>query len=273
MSKRVFFGQNDIRYFYYRYKDSKYYSISLFALTIFVCVILLFGIIIPQIEKYFSIRKEVIAMREKVSLINQNISFMNTLDKTRLAKQLETVSLALPVEKNFSGILNAISESSVRAGVTLSDFNFSIGEISSKSATNVSNMTSGTLPNSSSSSNLPQAAAAASPNSVLDTTTVDFTVIVSGSIDRVNLFIKEISEKLPISEISSIDNKDNSTTLSLKFHYKPYPDIKYTEDVLIKPLTQDKVLLIDRLSSWRTSAGNEEFTVPNGTNSAAPLFE
>ena len=273
MSKRVFFGQNDIRYLYFRYKDSKYYSISLFVLTIYVCTILLFGIIIPQIGKYLSIRKEVIAMREKISLINQNISFMNTLDKTRLAKQLETVSLALPVEKNFAGILNAVSESSVRAGVTLSDFNFSIGEISSKSAINVSNNASGSLPNPSSTSNLPQAPIAVPQNSLTDTTTVDFTVIVSGSIDRVNLFIKEISEKLPISEISSIDNKENSTTLSLKFHYKPYPDIQYTQDVPIKPLTQDKVQMIDMLSSWRTSIGNEEFIVPIGTNSAAPLFE
>jgi hypothetical protein len=271
MKKRVFFGQNDIRYFYYRYKDSRYYAISIFALTITVCIMLLFGVIIPQIEKYLSIRTEVIAMREKISLINQNISFMNTLDKGLLAKQLETVSLALPIEKDFAGILKALSDSSVRAGVTLADFNFSVGEVSSKSATKTNNNLSGSLPSAVPSPNL-QGDSPTLNNSLSDTTTIDFTVIVNGSVDRVNLFIKEIGEKLPISEVVSINNDNNTTTLNLKFHYKKYPDINYKEDDPIKPLSKEKAELIEELSSWRISS-SEEIFMPIGTNSAAPLFE
>lgn len=271
MKKRVFFGQNDIRYFYYRYKDSKYYAISIFALTITVCIMLLFGIIIPQIEKYLSIRTEVIAMREKISLINQNISIMSAMDKALLAKQLETVSLALPVEKDFAGILKALSDSSVRAGVTLADFNFSVGEVSSKSAAKANSEPPGSNPSAAQPSAL-QDNSPTAINALSETTVIDLTVIVSGSIDRVNLFIKEIGEKLPISEVVSINNDKNTTTLNLKFHYKQYPDINYKEDDPIKPLSEDKIQLIEKLSSWRASP-SEEIFIPVGTDSAVPLFE
>src|SRR3989344_9386493 len=120
MSKRVFFGQSDLRFYYFRYRDSKYYSLSIFLLTIIVCIILLINVIVHQFNNYLSIRQEVIAKKTAIKLINENINFMNNLDKSKLNSQLGTVTRALPVEKDFEGILNALSDSSIRSGVTLS---------------------------------------------------------------------------------------------------------------------------------------------------------
>src|SRR5688572_15699003 len=99
MNKKVFFGQNDLRFLYYRYKDSVYYSLSIFIVTIFVCIMLLVNIIFPQAGKYFSIRNEVISQREKISIINENINFIASIDKAELDSQLRIASRALPPDQ------------------------------------------------------------------------------------------------------------------------------------------------------------------------------
>jgi len=238
MSKRVFFGQNDLRFLYFRYKDSNYYSISVIVLIIVVCVILVFMVIIPQAENYFSIRREVVALRSKISVLNENINFMNNIDKSVLNSQLNVTTQALPAEKDFAGINNALTASAIRSGVTIDDFVFNIGkESSAKSQSSVS-----------------------------------LVIKVNGTIDRVKRFLKEISEKLPISEVSSIESSSNSTNVTLAFHYQSFPKIVFKEDEPITPLTDPKKALIQQLSSWQTGSNLPGF-VPSGSSSAVPLFE
>lgn len=249
MNKRVFFGQNDIRFFYFRYKDSKYYSLSIFFLIIIVCVILFINFLTPQFNKYLSIRQEVIDKRERIRIINENINFMNNLDKSKLNTQLKTATRALPAEKDFYGILNALSDSSIRSGATLSDFSFNVGEIASKSADTTDKKTP-------------------SDN------TIAVTVSVKGNIERIRLFLKLINENLPLSEVISVGNErsNNLTTINLKFYYKQYPEITFKADSSINPLAEEKIRLIEKLALWQRSSA-KDIVIPVGTSSAAPLFE
>ncbi len=261
MSKRIFFGQNDVRYFYSRYKDSKYYSFSIFSLVIFVCSILLMGVVIPQLNKYFSIRQEVSVKQEQLRIMNENINFINKIDRSSLNRQLEIATIALPAEKDFDGILNAISDSSIRAGVTFSDFNFSVGDISSKSANEADNSQAVSDP-----------AAGAAGDWDTNSPSIKLIVSIRGDINRVKLFLKEISEKLPLSEIQSIDSDDTNTEVEIKFYYKSYPEIKFQESTPLAPIALEKTQLIERLALWKSYI-KENTIPPIGTNSATPLFD
>lgn len=261
MSRKVFFGQNDIRYFYNRYKDSKYYSASVFFLVIAACSILLVIVIIPQFNNYLSIRQEVAAKQDQIRIMNENIAFINRMDKSTITSQLKSATQALPAEKDFAGILNAIADASIRSGVSVSDFSFSVGDISSRSAINTSN---------------PVPVGNSSPGSVASlgniAPSVNLMLTIDGNIDSVKLFIKEISEKLPLSDVTTIDNKDNKTTVSIEFYYKPYPEIAFKEDSPMQPISPEKVKLIERIALWKNSI-SEEIVSPIATNSSIPLFD
>lgn len=249
MKKRVFFGQNDLRFYYLRFKDSGYYSLSIIILTIFICIILLLSVVVPQVEKYFSIRNEVIAQREKIRIINENINFMNSLDKVALDSQLQTASRALPPEKDFVSILNAISDSAILSGVTIADYNFEVGEIASESAV---------VPGQ-----------VSQPES-----TIGINIQIDGGINGVKNFLKEMNEKLPLSEVESVDHSSTSTSVSIKFHYKTLPDISFAEDKPLGVISAEKKILLEKLALWQSKSLNQEFLAPLGSESgSSPLFE
>jgi len=241
MSRQVFFGKNDLRFYFYRYKDSKYFSISLTIISIFVCLLLIFKVIIPQAQSYFSIAREVEAQKQRLAALNRNIEFMNNLDKSQLELQFQTSVQALPIEKDFVAVLNLLSETAVRSGVTLNDFTFNVDKV----------------------------------NSTGPKTSLDLVIKVNGNIDRVKIFMKEVHEKLPIAEIVDINNNLNATFISLKFYYKTYPKLDFNEDELISPISDSDLALIDKLTSWKLTNINfpDEALNPISSTSAVPLFD
>ena len=244
MNKKVFFGHNDLRFFYYRYKDSNYYSISIFTVTIVVCLILVLKIIIPQVETYFSIRREVVALRSKIKTINENINFMNNLDKSVLNSQLQTATRALPNDKDFAGIINAIADSAVRSGVSISDFGFRLNEPASNSSD--------------------------AKKDFQGLSSIDVSVGIKGSTDGGKKFLSEISEKIPLVEIRGVKGNSSILTIGMHFYYKPIPKIAFKEDEPITSVADSEQALIRKLSSWQTAP--QEISVPAGSSSAVPLF-
>lgn len=61
-------GKKGFRYWYYRFRDSQYYALSIAGITILVCTLLVFNVIIPEIANWFSIRQEVIATQAKIDI-------------------------------------------------------------------------------------------------------------------------------------------------------------------------------------------------------------
>src|SRR5580698_4987528 len=127
MKKSLWIGKKGFRYWYYNFRDSEYYSISLIGLVIIVSIYLLFNVIIPETSQWFSIRREVVATRQNIAVLQQNINYMNNLNKNVLNSQLQTVSTALPPEKNFTSMLNAITGAAATSGVSLNDYSFAVG--------------------------------------------------------------------------------------------------------------------------------------------------
>ncbi len=246
--KRIFFGQNDLRFLFYRFKDSRYYSLTLVSFTIIVSMILVFSVVIPLASNYFSIRNEVLALRTKIGIIQQNTVFMANLNKDELDSQVKVASQAIPADKDFAQILNALADSSLSSGVSLEDFVFVVGNISSKSAKLDINQ-----------------------NNPLST--LDLELTVKGRQDNIKAFVKEINEKLPLSEINGLESNFKSTKITVKFYHKPFPNIAFKEDEQISPISAADKETLQKLSTWETAVNILDFSATPSTQSANSLFE
>lgn len=238
--------QNSFYFYYYRFKDSPYYSLTLVVGVVLVCLVLIFQVIVPQLQSWFSIRDEVMATTDRINTINQNINFMNNVDKSKLNNDLKVATNALPSEKDLGAILQALSEASVKSGVSFDDFTFQVGNIGSGSAT------------------------IDEKPSVKELSAIKLTVIVSGSVESVQQFLKAINEKLPLSEIVSVDGDPQATSITLQFYQKQFPSLTIRDDRPLTGLSDKDVALLQKLSKWQTMPVKD--AIQTATSSGVPLF-
>src|SRR6266700_1937627 len=109
MKTQVWLGQKSVRFWYFRYKDSAYYHLSIIGVIALVSFFLIIKLILPQVQSWFSIRDEVIATNDKLTVLRNNINLVNNLDRNLLTSQVETSSTALPAQQDFAHILSALS--------------------------------------------------------------------------------------------------------------------------------------------------------------------
>ncbi|HVA96282.1 MAG TPA: hypothetical protein VND99_01385 [Candidatus Acidoferrales bacterium] len=246
----VWIGKKGFRYWYYLYRDSKYYSYSLIGITFIVSFVLIFYVIIPELTNWFSIRDEIAATQQRISVLQQNISFINNLDKAVLNSQLQTATDALPSDKNFGSMLQALSKASADSGVSLNDFSFQVGNLSSST-----NHTHVIVPQNNGLSN------------------ILITVVANGNINSIKNFIKDLGNNLPLSEVTNIDGNGGNVSVSIQFFEKPFPNISFSGDTPLTPLSSSKVTLLQSLSKIDTAAnGNQNAATVVSSGSAVPLF-
>jgi hypothetical protein len=249
MRKEIWLGKKNLRFYYYRYRDSSYYSLILFTVIFLVCSVLFFQIIIPQFTNWFSIRKEVAATKERISILKNNIQFMNTIDKPQLASQLQVASTAVPSERDFTLILNSLSEAAVRSAISFDDFNFQVGDVDS------------------------------SKNKIVDPAYKDLSVIrvslvAHGQFDNIRRFIQEVGAKLPLSEIASMNGSNGGVAITIQFYQKSFPHISLQDDEPLSDVPLAKKELLRKLSTWQTTAAPvfQPDSTNEGSSSGTPLF-
>jgi hypothetical protein len=246
MNQRIFFGKNDLRFYYFRYKDTNLYYISILIASIIVCAILVFQVIIPQAEIYFSVKNEAEDLSSKIKVINNNVNFINSLDKSQLDSQLQIATQALPTDKDFVGIINSISDAAVLSGVSVSDFTFRLNTTNSSSGPAVATSQKGLLP-------------------------INVIFNIEGSNDGGKRFLQEISKKIPLVEVETVSGDSASLSVNLNFFYKPLPKLSFKEEDPIPVISKDKQDLLKKLSTWQSPYLNQGGS-QSGSSSAAPLF-
>ncbi|MBA3724507.1 MAG: hypothetical protein H0W89_06530 [Candidatus Levybacteria bacterium] len=247
MSKEVWVGKKDSRYWYYKYRDSEYFSIALTSLTVIGCLVLVFNVIIPQFAGWFSIREEIIATRARIAILESNINFMNNLDRNALNTQLDTATTALPTEKEFGPMLDALSAAAVSSGVSLNDFSFQVGNVASSSG---------------------QAADARHK----DVAAIKITLVATGPIANVKKFISNLEKSIPVTEVVNIDGSNQTVSLSIQFYQKNVPQIDIQADKPLAPLSAEKTALIQDLAKWKRSQPLPNLDATAGSAGAIPLF-
>lgn len=246
MSKEIWIGKKGFRYWYYKVRDSELYQLTTVVLTIIVCIALVIYWIIPELNNWFSIRNEVIATRARIAILQQNINFMNNLDKGTLNQQLQIATQALPSEKDFGSILDTISNAAANSGVSLNDYSFQLGDIASSSG-QVSDE---------------------SYNGLFST---QVNVVVNGDINQVKLFIQRLESNLPLSEVTAVNGTEGNTTITINFYQEPFPTSNFSPETPLTFLSAQDVSLLQKLSKWQNTAGIQN-SPQTSSGSAVPLF-
>lgn len=225
-----------LKFLYKRYKE-----LTIPVVVILVCFILLIKFIVPQFQTVFTLSREAKKDASKLIVLKNNLNLLSRLNDSLLDPQLEIVSAALPTNKDFIGIINAISFASSLAGVSVGDFQLQIGDISSVS-TDTSKFSS-----------------------------IALNLSINGSVSDINKFISALYVTLPLSEVSSISMGGTSSTVAVNFYYKPLPPISYSEGSPISSISNSWLKVIDTLSNfnYNLSSSFESFSSPS--SSISPL--
>lgn len=217
-----------VKYLYKQYKD---FILSFFV--IFVSLILVLVSVIPQIKELGNIFGQRETELKKLEILKKNFELLSNLDTGVLDAQFETISSALPQNKDFEGIIYAVERAAQRAGVLLDDFEFQVGDLTNVTAT------SEEFPNLSIKLN-----------------------IQASNQQQVANFITELSKSVPLAEVLDVSVSDRSTKLSAVFYYKPFPKVELDSYIPLRKLSSEKKQLINELSLWKShSAVNFQFPV------------
>ena len=236
--------KEDITLLYYRYKDSPIVAFLFILLIIGIAIVLIVKMVIPQFQNWFSIREEVSASRERIQTLSSNKLFVESVSNSDLEDNLKLVAATFPFEKDFPGVLNAISSSAVESGAILDDYTFEVGNLSTKSA------------------------------ELNKETSLSVQLQLQGTLDVLDSFLDEIYKRVPLSEVVSVEYNEGNAKVSIVFYYKILPgklQVNYTRPLL--PLSPDDAILLQELEEWRNdSLGVESSSTPSSESGSLSVF-
>ena len=198
----------------------KYKSFVLPSIIIISCIILFFIVIIPQVQAVLDAKEKERIEKQKLELFKNNYNLLLNMDIVKLNSEFEILTKTLPSGKDFAGIINSISDKSVKSGVSIGDFEFAVGDISKT----IEGTTS--FP-----SILISLDVAGEPKAILD-------------------FVKQLYKSMPLSEITTIEQGGESARIKIQFYYKAFPQGPISNESPISAFTSDNISLINDLLSW-----------------------
>ena len=102
-------------------------KVYIFPIVVILVSIMLFSqFVIPQADALLAAREEALATSLKIETLKANLDILTNINEETLDSQLKTLSLALPLSKDFFGILNSVYSTVQKTGVDLGNFSFKI---------------------------------------------------------------------------------------------------------------------------------------------------
>ncbi len=202
---------NTLRFLYARHKG----FIAPF-LVIVVVVILFLKITIPSIQDLLNGYEEQKGAIQTLENLRGKLNFVKSLDNSSLTSQFNLVNKALPIVKDFDSILNAISDSSNKSGVTIGGFRFVIGSLSKEEDGN-------------------------------EYPTLNVSLSLIGGVEAVDKFIGSLTKALLLSEITRVSAQKDTSIVAIDFYYKPIKPSKNNDSLPINPVSAKGLSLINKL--------------------------
>lgn len=219
-TKKVNVDKEAVTTVYMHYKDN-----ILPIVVIFACILILFFVIVPEFKQFLATQEQLRVETEKLQVLKNNYNFLSNLDESQIDADYNTLSRALPSKKDFVGIMNAISISSQKTGVSVGDFDFSLGN--------------------------------------LDKTTVDaifptikININLVGNPQLVAKFVTELYKTAPVSEVTTIKATGTVASLEIRFYYKSVPPMNISDETPVVPHSQQTAAFIKEISSWNNVASD-----------------
>lgn len=201
---------------------------------ILVCIILFWQFVIPQFKILFTAAEKAKQASLRLQTLKENLNVLTNTNEKSLDASLRILNLALPLNKDFSAILNSIYLASQKTGVNLGSFSLQIGDLSDAKKRD-------------------------------DFPTITLSVPINSNAAGVSSFVETISKTVPLSEVTLIKIRDINSVIRLSFYYKPLGFAGYKEDTHINPLTQKGLSLINKLSGFENTSSFQQ--VPAATSS------
>ena len=183
--------------------------------VIFTSILLLIFFIFPELNGYFQKREAVLMEQGKLNNLKESLSAISSIDDSILSQDLEIVSRALPPNKDFAAILNAISQAASVTGVSLGDFEFQIGDITKTNTTPAS------------------------------TPSIKISLNITADTLSTVAFLKELEKSVPISQVAGAKSSGSFASIEVVFYYKPFPPQGATDPEKIRPVTAANQKIID----------------------------
>lgn len=183
---------------------------------------------------------------QRLQVLRNNLTLLSNINDISLDANIAIAIKALPKDKDFEAVLNSLSLAANKSGVTLGNFEFKVGDLSTLS---------------SSGSQLPN---------------LSITIIVNSGARGSAAFLRNLSSSLPLSEIKKVDINGNYTTVDVVFYYKSLPSIVASKDSPIIPISSKQSDILNQLSSW-DQPGMQVIVAPpveassSATSSASPF--
>lgn len=213
----------------------------------FLVIVLVIGVFIkvnvPAIYDLLKGYEDQKSARIALEDMRSNLNLLKRIDGSNLDSQFKIASKALPVNKDFDGVLNAISDASNTSRVALGGFKFMVGSLSKDEG----------------GKELP---------------TLNLSVNLVGNVEDVDKFMDRLGKTLPLSEIVKISAKKDASILTIDFYYKPLKPSKPGESLHIGQISNKGLSLIGELSSFSIpqTPGFDSGELPISTPSANPFF-
>lgn len=223
-SKKVTLDSQASKSLFREYKD---FILPVFV--IFSSVLLLFFVVIPQLNQYFASSKELSDETQKLNVLKNNYNFLSNLDDSKTADDLKLLSKVLPPNKDFTGILNALSVVSSKTNVTIGNFSFSLGDLSKSS------QQTGSFP------------------------FLKMDVDLGGDAGSIVKFMNELNKTAPLAEAKVIKGAGRLYLLTIVFYYKPFPPKNVSDEEPVVPLSAQSSSLIKDINSWNNVSDQNTF--------------
>lgn len=189
------------------------------VLIILVSILLFFQFVIPQVRMLNATQKKTKEALVRLETSKANLHILENVNESILDSQLEIAKAALPLDKNYIGILNSIYSAAQKTGVSLGNFSFKVGDLSQSKDDDKFSVISLSLP-------------------------------VNSPIMAINSFVETISKTMPLVNVSSVKMRSSSSTIGLSFYYKSLDISKYSQDARINPISQKGLDLINLLRGY-----------------------
>lgn len=190
-----------------------------FAVIVISFFLFLF-FILPQISDFLKAREEDVVARREIQTLQEKYLLLNSLSSSDVESKLGLTALVLPPSKDYASIITSLSRTAAVSGITLDDFSFNVGDLSTKSAI-----------------------VSAPPSLLINLT-------MKSGLEGTKKFTQNLYNQIPLSEITSIQVGKGNSTLSVLFYYKPFPPLSIDPKSAITPLSSDSISLLNTLYSW-----------------------
>lgn len=220
---------------YYRYRGTAYYTVGISGIVMFVSFLLVIFVIIPQINHVLSVQREIESAEKNISVMEENQRYIASVGRSQEEEQTEVVLSALPLNRDYAGVYNAIVKASQESGVGLSDFQYQVGASEGAGEGNsVSGMRVG--------------------------------LSLTGGPQSVQSFMKSLQDTLPLSEVRLVSGDDSLANVEVYFFHGGEQIIQIDPKSPLSPLSSEKSQLLKELSAIRPVQGESSQPVTSSAS-------